>query len=140
MANRHYLKMINNSTKEQVLRRQILGNNDYFDEKFYNAFGIELNEDYAFDVTEVSILDLIYQWHNFLQRHLNMLGLPVPNTKENLELYNGNFKEYLFYFYATADSYELQLYRIIGEIANILMDNCALIHPEKQFIFTLECF
>ena len=141
MSMRHYLTITNKSTGEQVFSEQILGNNDYFDDKFYEALGIELDEDYAFDETEIDIVDFIYEWSNFLHRHPKMRGLPKLRTEEEYQSRDA-FKEYLFYSYSTAESYELQIYRVSQTIANILMDSDigALNHPDKDFLFTLECF
>lgn len=141
MSMRHYLTITNKSTGKQVFSEQILGNNDYFDNKFYEALGIELDEDCAFDETEIDIVDFIYEWSNFLHRHIKMLGLPKLRTEEEYQPRDA-FKGYLFYSYSTAESYELQIYRVSQTIANILMDSDigALNHPDKDFLFTLECF
>lgn len=137
MAIRHYLNMTDKTSGKSVFSTQILDNNGYFDDEFYKKFNIKLDENYSFDETEVDLFDLTYEWHNFLQRHPNMLGLQVVNDNYR---FNKDFKKDLFFFYATADSYELQLFRTMEKIATILMDNGVIVFPYEKFTFTLECF
>lgn len=130
MAIRHYLNMIDKTSGKCIFSTQILDNNGYFDDEFYKVFNIKLDENYSFNETEVDLFDLTYEWHNFLQRHPKMLGLPVISKDyKSCEDFRGN----LFFFYATADSFELQLFRTMERIANILMDNGVITCPDEQF-------
>ena len=140
MAARHYLTMIDKKTGDQPFREQLLKNNKYFDDEFYEALGIELDMDGHFEKTEVDLLQFASEWHQFLHRHPDLLGFPSveKDHKDNLseEVYN----KWIFYLYAAADSYELQIYKFLEEIALILVRNGAYADPDDRFLFTLECF
>lgn len=140
MATRHYITMIDKMTNEKVLRRQLLGNNDFFDDELYEALGIELDTDGNFEETEVDIVQFTYEWHQFLHRHPETLGLPKISKRLKKVFPEDYFRKHLFYFYGTSDSYELQIFEVLKEIANILMNNGVLFSSDEKFLFTLECF
>lgn len=134
MSNRHYFRLTNKDTKDYK-EWQILGNNDYFDDAFYENLSIEIDEDGTIEATEVDLMGFILEWHNFLYRNPKMLGLPQV-TGINTDITG----EHLLYFYATTESYQLQIFRVIREITDYLMETNSMLSPDKDYIFTIECY
>lgn len=131
MASRHYLAMMDTQTIE-VFRQQVLGNNDCFDDEFYEALGIELDIDGDFGKTEVNIEQFAKEWYKFLHRNENLLGFPKP--------FENDIEERPLHFFLLAESYELQMFTTMSKIANTLIDNSCLENPEDRYQFTLECY
>ena len=134
MSNRHYFRLTNKDTKEYK-EWQILGNNDYFDDTFYENLSIEVDEDGAIEETAVDLTQFAVEWHNFLHRNPKMLGLPKLTTI-NTDITG----EHLLYFYGGSESYELQIFRVIREITDQLMETNSMLEPNKGYIFTIECY
>lgn len=50
MSQRHYIEVVDKKDNSIALSLQILGNNDYFDDEFYDHMGIFIDEDCCFDI------------------------------------------------------------------------------------------
>ena len=133
MSNRHCFRLTNKDTGE-CKEWQILGNNDYFDDAFYENLNIEVDEDGVIEETVVDLTQFAVEWHNFLHRHSKILGL--PQVVDNVEITG----EYLLYFYGGSESYELQIFRVIREITDHLMETNSMLNPDKDYIFIIECY
>lgn len=108
-----------------MLSLQILGNNDYFDDEFYDHMGIDMDEDCCFEVEIKDFAFLTLKWHNYLDRHPEKRGLPNIN-KENIDCLKNDIeqqKEFVYLHYATALTYELQIYEVAKEISQFLNYN-----------------
>ena len=122
MSQRHYIEVVDKKDNSIALSLQILGNNDYFDDEFYNHMGIDMDEDCCFEVEIKDFAFLILKWHNYLDRHPENRGLPNIN-KETVEYLKNDIehqKEFVYLQYATALSYELQIYEVAKKVSQFL--------------------
>lgn len=125
MSQKHYIEVISKKENRITLSLQILGNNDYFDEEFYDHMGIVMDEDCCFDVEFKDFAFLLLKWHNYLDRHPEKRGLPNIN-KETIDCIKNDIKqqkEFVYLHYATALTYELQIYEVAKEISQFLNYN-----------------
>lgn len=122
MSQRHYIYVMNNSSKKELYCSQILGNNDFFDETFYENMNIKVEDDGWFDLTKITYRDFLYEWHNWLNRHPEKKGFnQIPeHIKERFKNNTDLLKEYLVLHYATTQSYEQQIHEITKNIMNYL--------------------
>lgn len=122
MSQKHYIEVIDKKDNSIALSLQILGNNDYFDDEFYDHMGIVMDEECCFDVEIKDFAFLILKWHSYLDRHPEKRGLPNIN-KETMDCLRNDIeqqKEFIYLQYATALSYELQIYEVAKEISQFL--------------------
>lgn len=125
MSQRHYIEVVDKKDSSIALSLQILGNNDYFDDEFYDHMGIVMDEDCCFDVELKDFAFLTLKWHNYLDRHPEKRGLPNIN-KETIDCIKSDIeqqKEFVYLHYATALTYELQIYEVAKEISQFLNYN-----------------
>lgn len=125
MSQRHYIEVVDKKDNSIALSLQILGNNDYFDDEFYDHMGIDMDEDCCFEVEIKDFAFLTLKWHNYLDRHPEKRGLPNIN-KETIDRIKNDIeqqKEFIYLHYATALSYELQIYEVAKEISQFLNYN-----------------
>lgn len=95
MATRHYF--ILKKHNKIILKEQILGNNDFFDDEFYNKINVKFEDG---DVTrqEIQIEDFFVEWIKFLERNPLKNGISLSKNminRDNLANYraliNANF-------------------------------------------------
>lgn len=69
--------------------------------------------------------DLTLKWHNYLDRHPEKRGLPNINkeTIDRIKIDIEQQKEFVYLHYATALTYELQIYEVAKEISQFLNYN-----------------
>lgn len=135
MSTRHYIEIYKNNG-ELVLSEQVLGNNDFFDEEFYDNLNIKIEDDY-FDQVEIEFTNFLKEWYEYLERHPEMKGIPkIPEqVKERFD--DADYKEYLYIHYLTAESYEIQVFRIVTLISKYMNYRGELY---KGYIATLRCY
>lgn len=61
MSQRHYIYVMNKESKKELYCSQILGNNDFFDETFYENMNIKVEDDGWFDLTKITYRDFLYE-------------------------------------------------------------------------------
>lgn len=84
MSIRHYLIIKNKDLDEIVDNHQILGNNDYFDEEFYQNLNINIDEDCMVEQVKINYTDFLYEWNRWLDRNPEKRGLPkIPESVKN---------------------------------------------------------
>lgn len=105
MSIKHYFTI--EKEGKEIFSSQILGNNDYFDEEFYEEIGVKLDEGCALDKQEVSILKLITSWHRWFGRHPEKLGVGLKGDKSDKQIY---------YDYYYGQYYQLQPYFLMRDI------------------------
>lgn len=116
MSNRHYLMIEDKKCQRGVWRRQVLGNNDYFDEEFYQNLNITVDDNGAIAPTKVNYIDLLYEWDRWLDRHPEKRGVPqIPKHRKECEDID-IVKENIFLHYASSESYEQQLFEISRQL------------------------
>lgn len=113
MSERHYL--IIKKDDKVIYETQILGNNDYFDNIFYDNLNLVLDKNYTFNETKINLHDLIYEWNLWLNRHPNKKGINLNIDKENT-LSDKERKELLLLNYRLANFYELQPFLLIHDL------------------------
>lgn len=74
MSTRHILQIKNGD--KVVLSEQIIGNNDFFDEEFYENMRLNLDDYGELEETEISIEKLFSNWYKWLIRHPEKTKLP----------------------------------------------------------------
>lgn len=81
MSIMHYLIIKNKDLDEIVENYQILGNNDYFDEEFYQNLNINIDEDCMVKPVKINYTDFLYEWNKWLDRYPEKRGLPkIPES------------------------------------------------------------
>lgn len=122
MSQRHYVYVIDKTSNKKLYCSQILGNNDFFDEIFYENMNIVVEDDGWFEPVKITYRDFLYEWHNWLSRHPEKKGFhQVPSDiKERFGSDIDLLKEYLILHYATTLSYEQQLHEVTKNIMNYL--------------------
>lgn len=122
MSQRHYIEVLDADDNNTVFSAQILGNNDYFDEEFYDHMGIVMDEGCCFDIEIKDFAGLLLEWHKYLERHPEMKGLPnsptsvIATLKDDTEL----LKEYVYLHYVSSNSYEMQLFEVTKKLSPFL--------------------
>lgn len=102
---------------------QILGNNDFFDDDFYYNLGINLDEVCYFDFEIKNFAEFMLEWHNYFERHPEKKGL--PDLSEHIVERFANkssdqWKAFVYAHYASAESYEMQLYNTARDMYKYL--------------------
>ena len=134
MSQRHYIEIYENDVL--IFSEQILGNNDFFDEEFYNNLNIKIEDDY-FDPVEIEFTNFLKEWHEYLERHPEMKGIPKisEQTKERFD--DANYKEYLYLHYLTTESYEMQVFSVVKSISKYANYRGKL---DKRYTIKLSCY
>lgn len=147
MSMRHYFQIREKDNPQKIIfERQILGNNDWFDDKFYSNLKIKIDDsEDGFIPTRVLLLDFFSEWRNFLNRHSEMKGLPRFQYAPTKDLKEGGCDEYLerlYLFYAASESYEQQIFNTAKEISNIVGEVWLNVENKlaKNYLFTLTCY
>lgn len=144
---RHYFQIREKDNPQKIIfERQLLGNNDWFDDKFYNNLNIKIDDAKdGFLPTSIPLLRFFSEWHDFLNRHSEMRGLPQFNNPFMTNLKELNYNEYLeqlYLFYVGSESYEQQMFNTAKEISSIIGNVWLNIENEiaKNYVFTLTCY
>lgn len=137
MSNRHYLIVKQKNTDKILETHQILGNNDYFDEEFYQNLKIDVDEDGTIEPIKINYTDFLYEWDKWLDRNPEKKGFPkIPETVKNQEDIKIH-KECIFLHYLTCQSYEQQLFEVTKMLWSKYTDYNGNIQKEYEII--LEC-
>lgn len=107
MSVKHYFSIEKEGKK--VFSDQILGNNDYFDEEFYEGIGVELDECCELEKQEINILKLMVAWYKWFERHPERLGVGLKDKSDITE-------KQIFYDYLCGLYYQLQPYFLMRDI------------------------
>lgn len=107
MSIRHYFTI--EKEGKEIFSSQILGNNDYFDEEFYDSIGAELDEYCELEKQEISIFKLMVAWHEWFKRHPERLGVGLKDKSDVTE-------KQIFYDYLCGLYYQLQPYFLMRDI------------------------
>jgi hypothetical protein len=138
MSIRHYLIIKNKDLDEIVDNHQILGNNDYFDEEFYQNLNINIDEDCMVEQVKINYTDFLYEWNRWLDRNPEKRGLPkIPESVKNQEDIKTH-KECIYLHYLTCQSYEQQLFEVTRSLYPQYIDWSGNIRDGWELIF--ECF
>lgn len=134
MSTRHYVEIYKDDVL--VLSEQVLGNNDFFDKEFYDNLNIKIEDGY-FDQVEIEFTDFLKEWYEYLERHPEMKGIPkIPEqVKERFD--NAEYKEYLYVHYLTAESYEMQVFRVVAAMSEYSNYRGEL---DKRYVAMLSCY
>lgn len=70
MSDRHYLIITEAKTNEEVFRKQIIGNNDFFDEQFYKSLDIDIQDFFEEGCfyKEVDVITFFIEWLKWIER------------------------------------------------------------------------
>lgn len=138
MSNRHYLMIEDKKSQRGVCRCQVLGNNDYFDEEFYQNLNITVDDNGTIVPTKVNYIDLLYEWDRWLDRHPEKRGIPQISEAikecEDIDI----VKENIFLHYASSESYEQQLFEISRQLFPFFCNWRGDI--KSRYEMTLECY
>ncbi len=138
MSNRHYLRLENKNTKKIIRECQILGNNDYFDEEFYQNLNIIVDDDGVIAPVKVDYVDFLYEWDRWLNKYPEKKGLPeIPKyVRENKNI--KSLKDNVFMHYSIRQSYEQQLYEVTRGLYPKYVDWRGNIKDGYEMV--LECY
>ena len=132
MTKRHYLTAKNKSRDGMDIDYQILDNNDYFDEEFYQNLNITVDDNGDIAPVKINYVDFLYEWHRWLNRNPVKKGLPQISET----MIDG--KESAFLYYLTCQSYEQQLFEVTRSLYPQYIDWSGNIRDGWELIF--ECF
>ena len=120
MSQRHYLRVINENNRI-LLDEQILGNNEFFDDTFYDNLGIVVDDE-SFDSVEIEFTNFLNEWYAFLNRYPEMQGIPKISklAEEKYDKDSLEWKELLYLHYLTSISYEMQIFDVTKKISKYL--------------------
>lgn len=80
MATRHYFIFKKNN--RIILKKQILGDNDFFDDEFYNKINVKFEDEYV-PCQEIKIEDFFVEWVRFLERNPFKNGISLSKNMIN---------------------------------------------------------
>lgn len=80
MSTRHYF--ILKKDNRVILKKQVLGNNDFFDDEFYNKINVKF-EDRDVPCQEIQIEDFFVEWVRFLERNPLKNGISLSKNMIN---------------------------------------------------------
>ena len=80
MATRHYFILKKNN--KVILKEQIMGNNDFFDDEFYTKINIKFEDNYV-PYQEIKIEDFFVEWVRFLERNPLKNGISLSKNMIN---------------------------------------------------------
>lgn len=105
MSTRHWITVKKgNETMKDI---QIIGNNDYFDDEFYENMGLQFTEDGEIEETEIKLSDLLVEWHEWLNRHPEKKGVGRDISKG---LY---YAKQVYLEYVIGNYYQLEPYKFM---------------------------
>lgn len=105
MSIRHWITV---KKGDEVMKDiQIIGNNDYFDEEFYENMGLQVTEDGEVEETEIKLSDLLVEWHEWLNRHPEKKGIGRDISKG---LY---YAKLVYLEYVIGNYYQLEPYKFM---------------------------
>lgn len=138
MSNRHYLRLEDKNTKKTIRECQILGNNDYFDEEFYQNLNIVVDDDGVIAPVKVNYAVFLYEWDRWLNKYPEKKGLPeMPKyVRENKNI--NTLKKNVFLHYSIRQSYEQQLYEATRGLYPKYVDCRGNINDGYEMV--LECY
>lgn len=111
MSFKHYFIIKQHNKK--VFEEQILGNDDYFDDEFYEKLNIKIDDD-IIKLTEIKIEDLFVEWINWLERNPEINGVSFGyKIKES-----NNFEKYQHLL--SCDYYCIQPFLLLNNIKKFL--------------------
>ena len=132
MTKRHYLTVKNKSRDGMNIDYQILDNNDYFDEEFYQNLNITVDDNGDIAPVKINYVDFLYEWHRWLNRNPVKKGLPQISET----MIDGKESAFLYYF--NVQSYEQQLFEVTRSLYPQYIDWSGNIRDGWELI--LECF
>lgn len=132
MTKRHYLTAKNKSRDGMDIDYQILDNNDYFDEEFYQNLNITVDDNGDIAPVKINYVDFLYEWHRWLNRNPVKKGLPQISET----MIDGKESAFLYYF--NVQSYEQQLFEVTRSLYPQYIDWSGNIRDGWELI--LECF
>jgi len=137
MSNRHYLRLEDKNTKKTIRECQILGNNDYFDEEFYQNLNIVVDDGMIAPV-KINYVDFLYEWDRWLNKDPEKKGLPeMPKyARENKNI--NTLKKNVFLHYSISQSYEQQLYEATRGLYPKYVDCSGNVNDGYEIV--LECY
>ena len=137
MSNRHYLRLEDKNTKKTIRECQILGNNDYFDEEFYQNLNIVVDDGMIAPV-KINYADFLYEWDRWLNKYPEKKGLPeMPKyVRENKNI--NTLKKNIFLHYSIRQSYEQQLYEVTRGLYPKYIDGNG--NTKDRYEMILECY
>ena len=115
MSLRHYVSIEKDG--EEVWKMQVLGNNDLFDELFYEHLNINVDEDGWVEKTQLNLPEFLIEWHEWLERHIEK-QFKGPKIEKN-----ENYAKLVFMEYSFANYYQFQPYQFakgISEFVNYI--------------------
>ena len=137
MSNRHYLRLEDKDTKSIIRECQILGNNDYFDEEFYQNLNIVVDDGMIAPV-KINYVDFLYEWDRWLNKDPEKKGLPeMPKyvrKNKNIKILKWN----VFMHYSIRQSYEQQLYEVTRGLYPKYIDGNG--NTKDRYEMILECY
>lgn len=80
MSTRHYF--ILKKDNRVIFKKQVLGNNDFFDDEFYNKINVKF-EDRDVPCQEIQIEDFFVEWVRFLERNPLKNGISLSKNMIN---------------------------------------------------------
>ena len=111
---------------------QILDNNDYFDEEFYQNLNITVDDNGDIAPVKINYVDFLYEWYRWLNRNPAKKGLPQISE----HMIDGKESAFLYYF--NVQSYEQQLFEVTRSLYPQYIDWSGNIRDGWELI--LECF
>ena len=137
MSNRHYLRLEDKNTKKIIRECQILGNNDYFDEEFYQNLNIVVDDGMIAPV-KINYVDFLYEWDRWLNKYPEKKGMPeIPKyVRENKNI--NTLKKNVFLHYSISQSYEQQLYEATRGLYPKYVDCRGNVNDGYEIV--LECY
>lgn len=111
MSFKHYF--IIKKDNKKVFEEQILGNDDYFDDEFYEKLNIKIEDD-IIKLTEIQIEDLFVEWINWLERNPEINGVSFGYKIKELN----NFEKYQHLL--SCDYYCIQPFLLLHNIKKFL--------------------
>lgn len=111
MSFKHYFIIKKDNRK--VFEEQILGNDDYFDDEFYEKLNIKIDDD-IIKLTEIKIEDLFVEWINWLERNPEINGVSFGYKIKELN----NFEKYQHLL--SCDYYCIQPFLLLNNIKKFL--------------------
>lgn len=116
MSDRHYLIITEVKTNKEVFRKQIIDNNEFFDEQFYKILNIDIQEFFEEGCVyeEVDIITFFIEWLKWIER--NKFTIP-PFSK----FYRGvDDKGDVFRAMYFSNFYVTEPYMVLREIGDYL--------------------
>lgn len=102
MPKRHYLRVEDKAYNKIMDEFQIIEDDNYFDEEFYQNLSMELDEDGLAEPVRVNYVDFLYEWDRWLDRHPEKRGIPqISEAIKGQEDIN-TLKQNIFSYYTSS--------------------------------------